>query len=175
MVFKMPFALIQSGTTVIPPIFYSLPSWLTLPNGDQVSGLHEGVITSDGVYSILPAQYDTPPNNSQETGRSYSISDGAVQITRTWQTLPVYVPSQITNAQARYVLMQTPSPVNQGKTLFDDVNSAIIAAGGVDQMAWEYANTLSRDSSLVGTLSSSLGLTSAQVDSLFITAATITF
>lgn len=80
------YALVQ-GNTVIPPIFDgALPGWITLPNGDKVSGLQEGVITSDGVYSILPVQYDNAPINSQETGRSYAVSGGSVHVTRTWIT-----------------------------------------------------------------------------------------
>ena len=45
---------------------------------------------SDGSgYAILPAQYDTPPNNSVENGqRSYSIANGIVSITRTWIMQP---------------------------------------------------------------------------------------
>jgi hypothetical protein len=55
----------------------------------------------------------------------------------------------VTNAQARYALVETPSPVNHGKTLLDDVTNAITAAGGADATAWEYANVFSRNSTLV--------------------------
>lgn len=96
----MPCVLVQNNTTIIPPIYDgALPNWLTLPDGRQVTGLPRGtiqaggiVITTDG-YSILPAQYDAPQVNSQETGRSYSISNGVVQVTRTWQF--IYAPQAV--------------------------------------------------------------------------------
>jgi hypothetical protein len=54
----------------------------------------------------------------------------------------------VTNAQARYALVETPNPVNHGKTLLD-ANNGITAAGGADAIAWEYANVFSRNSTLV--------------------------
>ena len=172
----MPYALVENATTVILPIFEGIiPNPLLLPNGDRILGVTWPWASQDGVYSILPVQYDASPENSQETGRSYSVSNGTVQITRAWQALPTAIPQNVTNAQARYVLMQTPSPINQGKTLFDDVDAAVTAGGGIDKMAWEYSNNISRNSTLVASMAGALGMTSTQVDALFIAAAQVTF
>lgn len=82
------------------------------------------------------------------------------------------VPSSVTNYQARAVLTVTPSSI-PGKSLFDLVNSAITAQGGLALQAWEYANDVARDGPLVISLASSLGVSKAQMDALFIQAATI--
>ena len=80
------------------------------------------------------------------------------------------VPPSITNFQARAVLMQMPSPTGQaGRTLFQDVDDALRAEGGVAWQAWEYANDVTRDGPLVNSLGARLGMTPAQLDQLFIT------
>lgn len=86
----MSYALVQNGTTVIPPIFDgAIPNPLPLPNGDQVLGVTVSWTSQDGVYSIIPAQYDTPPANGVENGPcSYLVSKGIAQITRTWVLSP---------------------------------------------------------------------------------------
>jgi hypothetical protein len=55
----------------------------------------------------------------------------------------------VTNAQARYALVETPNPVNHGKTLLDANNAITAAGGGADAILWEYANVFSRNSTLV--------------------------
>jgi hypothetical protein len=160
------YALVENGTTVIDPIFGgALPQWITLPNGDHVSGLHEGVITTDGVYSILPVQYDAQPANSQEIGRSYSVTDGIVQVARTWEAVPVSVPPQITNAQTRQWLVAA--------GLFDAVNAAIQAMGGATLIKWEYANIILRSDPLIAQLGAQLGKTSADMNQMFIEASAL--
>lgn len=172
----MPSALV-SNNTVVDFYPYDVPNKITLPDGTDIHCANIGW-SGDG-YSILPATYaDSPPDpTSYPTGNNYSIANGAVSVTRTWitPTPQVVVPKSVTNAQARYVLMQNPSPVNQGKTLFDDIDAAVTAGGGVDQMAWEYSNNINRNSSLVTSMASALNLTSDQIDQLFIAAAAVTF
>lgn len=82
-----------------------------------------------------------------------------------------FVPPSVTNFQARAVLLQMPSPSGTpGRTLFEDVDAALHAAGGVGLQAWEYANDVTRSGPLVASLGSQLGLTPAQLDQLFIAA-----
>ena len=155
-----------------------VPGRIFLPDASPVVDVHcVDVGWSGGGYSILPASYtDTQPApTSYSIGNNFSISSGPVQVTRTWVTPPPSVPPMVTNAQARYVLMQTTSPVNSGKTLLDDADAAVTAAGGVDRMAWEYSNYLNRNSSLVASMATAISLGSTQVDDLFIAAAQITF
>lgn len=85
---------------------------------------------------------------------------------------PPAVPAEVTNFQARAVLMQMPG-ANPGPTLFDDVNAALQAMGGTGWQAWEYANTISRNGALVSQMAAAFGLDDAQLDDLFRQAATI--
>ncbi|MDX2265459.1 MAG: hypothetical protein NW215_10865 [Hyphomicrobiales bacterium] len=82
------------------------------------------------------------------------------------------VPMEVTNFQARSVLMGMPGLTLP--TMLDEVSAAISAQGGQAWQAWEYANTVSRDGVLVGAMAAQLGLTAEQLDQMFITAATIT-
>lgn len=77
------------------------------------------------------------------------------------------IPTVVEMYQARAALIKA--------GLFDTVNNALIAMPGLDgQLArneWEFSPTLKRDHPLVSTLSAEIGLTSAQLDSLFSSAA----
>lgn len=81
---------------------------------------------------------------------------------------PAPIPTVVTMRQARLALL------NAG--LLTSVSNAIAAmtgtAGDAARIEWEFSPTLKRDHPLVASLSVSLGLTSAQLDSLF-TAASI--
>jgi hypothetical protein len=57
--------------------------------------------------------------------------------------------------------------------LLTQVNTAIAAAPADTQMAWEFATLVQRSDPLIAVLSTTLGLTSAQVDALFTHAATL--
>lgn len=80
---------------------------------------------------------------------------------------PVVVPYSITQRQARLAML------NAG--IYQQVQSAIAAMPGTDgeaaRITWEFASSIDRDFPLVAQLSASLGLTSEQVDQLFIDAA----
>ena len=85
---------------------------------------------------------------------------------------PPPVPQEVTNFQARALLMNM--PVNaEGRSLFDDVNDALRAVGGVAFQAWEYGTVFPRDSELIATLSAQFNLTDEQLDQMFIAAAQI--
>ena len=85
------------------------------------------------------------------------------------------VPPSITNFQCRAILMQTPNPADSAQTLFQVVDAAIQAMGATTAayQAWEYANEVTRSGSLVEQMAATLGVSSAEVDRLFIAASAI--
>lgn len=75
------------------------------------------------------------------------------------------VPSSITPRQAKLALL------NIG--MLDSVETAIAAAGKAAQIEWENAISFERTSPLLSSICNSLGLTSEQLDGLFITASSL--
>jgi len=61
-----------------------------------------------------------------------------------------------------------------GKTLLDDANSAVAAASVATQLAWSNAANVQRNSPTLAAMSAVLGLSSAQVDQLYIAASQVT-
>lgn len=78
---------------------------------------------------------------------------------------PVPVPESVSMRQARLALLSA--------DLLDAVNAAIQQVGGAAQIEWEYASEVRRDSPLIAQLTPALGMTTGQIDSLFIQAATL--
>lgn len=80
---------------------------------------------------------------------------------------PPVPPEAVTMRQARLALL--------GAGLLDDVETALNAlsepAKSAARIEWDYSNELQRANPLVVALGAALGLSSAQVDALFITAA----
>ena len=72
---------------------------------------------------------------------------------------PVVVPAIVSMRQARLALLDA--------GLLDDVDAAMSGASPADQIEWEYATEVRRDSALVASMTSALGLSAAQVDDLF--------
>ena len=58
--------------------------------------------------------------------------------------------------------------------LYATAQAAVTAAGGITLLAWNNATQFDRTSPTIASLQGALGLTSAQVDALFIAAAQIT-
>jgi hypothetical protein len=79
----------------------------------------------------------------------------------------VYIPQSVTMRQARLALF--------GAGLLDDVEAAIDALPEPQKTAarieWDHSQTVERNRGLVVQLGTALGLTPAQIDQLFITAA----
>lgn len=73
---------------------------------------------------------------------------------------PPPVPQSLTPLQTRKVL--------NAHGLRAQVEAAIAAAGADAQDAWEWANAIQRDDPLVLQLTAALGLTTEQVDALFV-------
>lgn len=87
-----------------------------------------------------------------------------------WQPYaPVIVPSEVSMMQARLALLQT--------GLLDQVDAQIAAMTDPPRIAskirWEFATAVRRDDPLVAELGAALGLSQAQLDALFIQAATL--
>lgn len=76
-----------------------------------------------------------------------------------------YIPFSVTPFQAKAALFQA--------GLLPSVQAAIAAASPIAQLAWSDATEFTRDSPTIASLSAQLGLSSAQVDALFIAAAAI--
>ena len=114
--------------------------------------------------------------SNSASGDNWIQDDGTAKIGGTWDgsnfhPAPVasIVPKSVTMRQARTALF------NAG--LLTTVNTAIAsmpgAVGDVARIQWEFSSDVLRDQPLVTALSSVLGLTAAQLDSLFITASTL--
>ena len=79
------------------------------------------------------------------------------------------IPAQVTMRQARLALL--------GAGLLASVNTAIAGltepAKSAALIDWEYSAVVQRDSGLVPAMGAALGMTAAQIDALFVTAATL--
>ena len=130
-------------------------------------------------WKVLPL-IDVPPESAgkkavQRPQTEWVVKIDAVEITYELVDLTPedieankpYVPQVVTNFQARAALLAA--------GLFDQVNEALLAQpiNSTARQAWEYANELTRNGTLVNSVSEALGLTSAQLDDLFRQAATI--
>jgi len=77
----------------------------------------------------------------------------------------VVVPDKVSRFQARAALMQA--------GLLDQAEAAVAQAGPLAQLAWADAVEFRRTSPTINALAPALGLTSQQIDALFIAAAQI--
>ncbi|MFI4971136.1 MAG: hypothetical protein ACHP7H_00535 [Hyphomicrobiales bacterium] len=78
--------------------------------------------------------------------------------------LPPPVPTSVTSRQARLSLLAA--------GLLDQVTSAVNNAGGATLITWEYATVFMRTDPLIKQIGTSLNLSDAVIDQLFVTAAT---
>jgi len=100
----------------------------------------------------------------QQEGLEIVANNLGYPIAVTPEPTPVQKPQSVTMRQARLALYDS--------NLLDQV-SAAIANDPRAQIEWEYATTVERNSQLVQTLATGLGLTEQQLDELFILAATV--
>lgn len=84
-----------------------------------------------------------------------------------WVLPPPYVPQVVSRFQAKAALLQA-GLLTQVETLIADP-----ATDAVTKLAWAEAVEFYRNSPTIATLAAALGLTSGQIDNLFITAANI--
>lgn len=112
----------------------------------------------DGIYMSVPIDM----NNKYYR----AIIESGIEIEPYIDPTPT-TPNFVSNYQGRAAL------INQG--LFDTVNNYIqnLGTSSLEYQAWEYATNFYRDSPFITSISSALGLTSDQVDQLFIAASNI--
>jgi hypothetical protein len=77
----------------------------------------------------------------------------------------VIIPDVVTMRQARLALLQS--------GLLSTVSLAIASGGEADKIEWEYATEVNRNQPLVQNMKAGLGLTDADLDNLFILAASL--
>lgn len=71
----------------------------------------------------------------------------------------------VTPRQARLALLSA--------GLLDQVEAAVNAAGGATKITWEYATEIRRSDPLISSIGTTLSLTAAQIDALFLAAGTL--
>lgn len=93
----------------------------------------------------------------------YAIEVAPINNTQTWELVAnsIVVPESITPLQAKLQLLEI--------GLLDEVEAMVTADKKV-QLYWEYASTIERDNEILLSMANSLGLTSGQVDDMFIEA-----
>lgn len=101
---------------------------------------------------------------AKATGKIFDWSGSAPVAVSAPPAAPV-IPSNVSPAQARLAL--------HGAGLLTQVEAIVAAADVPTQIAWNNASVIERNSPTVAALSAALGLTDAQLDALFTTAAAI--
>ena len=102
---------------------------------------------------------------SQSQGKEIKADGSGRPVAADRAPLPPRVPYTVTPFQAKAAIYAA--------GLLPAVEAAIAAAPKVAQLAWSDATEFTRDSPTIAALSAQLGLSSAQVDALFIAAAAI--
>jgi hypothetical protein len=133
--------------------------------------IRDGVVVNTVLASSVEAAQELNPGSvcleatTGSIGWVYDSEAGEISAPPPVEPPPAPVPSFVTNAQARVILLRTPS--GPGRTLFDDVDAACHSIGGETLAFWDYANEITRNGQLVRNLAAQLGLTDAQLDELF--------
>ena len=93
----------------------------------------------------------------------YAIEVAPINNTQTWELreIPKVVPQSITPLQAKLQLLKL--------GLLDEVE-ALVSNDRTSQLYWEYASVVERDNAVLLLMAEQLGLTSEQVDEMFIEA-----
>lgn len=123
-------------------------------------------LSTSGVQRLADGAFI--PNDDRNTDyREYLAWVAAGNTPQAADAAPI--PSVVDMAQARLALLQS--------GLYSTVQAAIAAmpgaAGDAARIEWEFRTTVRRDSPLVASLSTALGLTSEQLDDLFTLASTL--
>lgn len=119
--------------------------------------------TSDGTY-CNDSTVSALPNRA-------TLLDAAAWEARLGPAIPYVSPriTRVTMRQARLALL--------GAGLLTTVNAAIAAMPGAQgeaaRIEWEYSQEVQRDRGLVSALGAQMGMTAAQLDALFATAAAL--
>ena len=91
----------------------------------------------------------------------YAVEVAPINNKQTWElvAIPKEVPQEITPLQSKLQLLEI--------GLLDEVE-AIVSADRKVQLYWEYASVIERDNEILLMMATQLGLTSEQLDDLFI-------
>jgi hypothetical protein len=116
-----------------------------------------GIYDGNGTPITVPGSYSVTNANVSMPSWGSGFTDPPAP--------PAPVPQSVTPYQARVALL--------GAGLLDAVNAAVEQAGGATKIAWEYATGIERGSPFIAAMQGGLGLSSAQVDALFIAAAQV--
>lgn len=81
------------------------------------------------------------------------------------------VPGEVTMRQAQLAMLSVIEP--DGSTLLDKVNALIAQQPRAAQVTWNASSSVQRGNPLVAQIGAALGLSSADLDQLFITADTL--
>jgi len=152
--------VIETGVMLIdgiPTREYALQDMFSDTPENSVTDITPAVLDVDGVTVITPEVVTvtviSPAKTKLEYETEYLASIAKAQ-----------VPAVVTMRQARLALLEA--------TLLDDVELAIsTGTDAVMKIEWEYATEVQRDWASLNALSTSLGITSTQLDALFISAA----
>lgn len=110
------------------------------------------------------AEGAAPPAGHVLATRTLVVANGAISVAVTYALTPV--PFEVSMMQAQLALAAA------GKLAA--VEAAVAAASATVQIYWRTAPTLHRDHPLVASLAAAVGLTSPEVDALFVAASAIT-
>ena len=93
----------------------------------------------------------------------YAVEGAPINNKQTWELIeiPKVVPQSITPLQAKLQLLKL--------GLLDEVE-ALVTGDRTAQLYWEYASVVERDNAVLLLMANSIGLTSEQVDEMFIEA-----
>ena len=127
----------------------------------QLTNTTSIIRTSDGAY--IPAD----PENTDYAAYLLWTEEGneALPVAVT----PTQIPSVVTMRQARLALLQS-GMLSQVEIAIDAMESPSKEAAKIE---WEYSQEVQRNKPFVQALGSSLGLTSDQLDDLFLLASTL--
>lgn len=136
--------------------------YLTRPDGS----IPPGALVPPGARLTRPTAQPAAPAGHVMLDLGDGEQIGGVWHQR-WTAVPapVVVPSEVTPLQARRAL--------RAVGLLAVVETALASAGLEAQEAWEYAVTIPRDEPILNGIAAQLGMTSAQLDAIFILAASL--
>lgn len=121
---------------------------------------HEGFVTNTQTDWLIPIN---DPTNIDCKLYNLWLAEG--NIPDPVDPDPVIIPTVVPMRQARLALLQN--------NLLATVNAAIAAGSEADQITWEYATEVDRNSPLVANMAAALNLTEQDLDNLFTLAATL--
>lgn len=124
------------------------------------------VVLFEGFDNYVPftaSQNDSENHGREIFNRAMAGEFGAVADYVQEPLPPAPIPQTVSMRQARLALLEA--------GLLDTVSTAMQGAGQAEQIEWEYATEVRRDSALVAAMAVALGLNDAQLDALFVAAA----